>query len=118
MERECTSQFELSCLVTGFDDDGTSHLYQTNLVGSWKANAIGLNARTVKEFLERNCCKPEVFNSEEDTVKLAIRALLEVVQLEGNNLEVALLRPGHGMEFLTVEEIDQYISKIMVTEYL
>merc|ERR1712004_240101 len=47
--------YGISCLLTGFDDDGTPHLYQTDPAGvytEWKANAIGRNAKTVREFLE------------------------------------------------------------------
>merc|ERR1712228_923741 len=49
--------YGISCLLTGFDDDGTPHLYQTDPAGvytEWKANAIGRNAKTVREFLEKN----------------------------------------------------------------
>ena len=48
--------YGISCLLTGFDDDGTPHLYQTDPAGvytEWKANAIGRNAKTVREFLEK-----------------------------------------------------------------
>lgn len=40
-----------------------------------KANAIGRNAKTVREFLEKNY--KEGLN-DKDTIKLAIKALLEV----------------------------------------
>ena len=36
--------YGISCLLTGFDDDGSPHLYQTDPAGvytEWKANAIG-----------------------------------------------------------------------------
>ena len=49
--------YGISCLLTGFDDDGSPHLYQTDPAGvytEWKANAIGRNAKTVREFLEKN----------------------------------------------------------------
>ena len=42
--------FGISCLLTGFDYDGTPHLYQTDPAGTyteWKANAIGRSAKTV-----------------------------------------------------------------------
>merc|ERR1739845_286030 len=47
--------FGISCLITGFDYDGTARLYQTDPSGTyheWKANAIGRNSKTVREFLE------------------------------------------------------------------
>merc|ERR1712158_328598 len=88
--------FGISCLLTGFDDDGTPHLYQTDPAGvyaEWKANAIGRNAKTVREFLEKNWTS-EAVETEEGATKLAVKALLEVVQLGGKNLEVAVMRKG------------------------
>merc|ERR1712063_180763 len=49
--------FGISCLIAGFDYDGTPHLFQTDPSGTyheWKANATGRNAKTVREFLEKN----------------------------------------------------------------
>merc|ERR1712211_228277 len=83
--------FGISCLITGFDYDKTPRLYQTDPSGTyheWKANAIGRNSKTVREFLEKNYSPDNVAN-EELTVKLAIKALLEVVQSGGKNLEVS-----------------------------
>jgi 20S proteasome subunit alpha 4 len=42
--------FGISCLIGGFDEDGTPRLYQTEPSGTyheWKANATGRNAKTV-----------------------------------------------------------------------
>jgi 20S proteasome subunit alpha 4 len=80
-------KFIIKLLFTGFDDDGTPHLYQTDPAGvytEWKANAIGRNAKTVREVLEKNFPSNDVQNvTEHDTIKLAVKALLEVVQLGG-----------------------------------
>lgn len=43
--------FGISCLIGGFDEDGTPRLYQTEPSGTyheWKANATGRNAKTVR----------------------------------------------------------------------
>lgn len=42
-----------------------------------QANAIGRNAKAVREFLEKNY-KEEAIATDRETIKLAIRALLEV----------------------------------------
>ena len=43
----------------------------------WQANAIGRSAKTVREFLEKHYTD-EVADSDDETIKLAIKALLEV----------------------------------------
>ena len=106
--------FGIACLLTGFDDDGTPHLYQTDPAGiysEWKANAIGRSAKTVREFLEKNYSADDNV-TEHATVKLAIKALLEVVQQGGKNLEVAVMRKGQKMEMMKVEEIEKYVTEI------
>ena len=101
----------------GFDDDGTPHLYQTDPAGvyaEWKANAIGRNAKTVREFLEKNWTS-EAVESEEGATKLAVKALLEVVQLGGKNLELAVMRKGDDprkMHMLPVETVEKYVKEI------
>lgn len=102
--------FGISTLIVGFDNDGTARLYQTDPSGTyseWKANAIGRNSKTVREYLEKNY-KDE---GHEQTVKLAIKALLEVVE-SGKNLDVALVRRGNPLTLLTEEEIDVYVKQI------
>ena len=42
-----------------------------------QANAIGRSAKTVREFLEKHYTD-EVADSDDETIKLAIKALLEV----------------------------------------
>jgi len=112
--------FGMSCLLTGFDDDGTPHLYQTDPAGvytEWKANAIGRNAKTVREFLEKNWTADTVAD-EAGAVKIAVKALLEVVQLGGKNLEVAVMRKPKDkkeesrMVMLPVEEVEKYVTEI------
>jgi 20S proteasome subunit alpha 4 len=50
------------------DPSGTYH--------EWKANAIGRNAKTVREFLEKNY-SPETVATEALTVKLAIKVSIQ-----------------------------------------
>jgi 20S proteasome alpha/beta subunit len=52
------------------DPSGTYH--------EWKANAIGRNAKTVREFLEKNY-SPETVATEALTVKLAIKVSSQIL---------------------------------------
>lgn len=70
--------FGLSTLIVGFDPyNDVPSLYQTDPSGTfsaWKANATGRNSNSMREFLEKNYKE----TSGQETIKLAIRALLEV----------------------------------------
>ncbi|XP_068621173.1 proteasome subunit alpha type-7-1 [Battus philenor] len=106
--------FGISCLIGGFDYDGQPHLFQTEPSGiyyEWKANATGRSAKTVREFLEKNYTADEVAE-EKGAVKLAIRALLEVVQSGQKNLEIAVMRRNQPMQMLDIDTINSYVSVI------
>ena len=51
----------------------------------------------MREFLEQKY-SPEAVSTEEGTVKLAIRGLLEVVQSGGKNLEIAVMEKGKPLK--------------------
>lgn len=75
----------------GFDSDKVPKLYQTDPSGvysAWKANSIGRSSKTVREFLEKNY-KEDM--SKQETIKLAIKSLLEVVQTGAKNIEIAIM---------------------------
>lgn len=120
--------FGIAILIAGFDDDGTPRLFQTDPSGnlawclilslifivvgvyhSWKANATGRNNKSVLEFLEKNYSDSAV-ETNDSTIKLAIKALLEVVQ--GKNLEVTVMERGKRMRVLSHEEIDKFVTTI------
>merc|ERR1712151_234762 len=116
--------FGLSCLLVGIDPDGTPRLYQTDPSGTyhaWKANAIGRSSKIVREFLEQQY-SPENVETEDKCIKLAARALLEVVQSSGKNLELAIMRTKKdektgktvcaGMEALSAEDTDKLVKTI------
>lgn len=106
--------FGISCLIGGFDFDGTAHLYQTEPSGiyyEWKANATGRSAKTVREFLEKYY-KPEDVETEKGAVKLAIKALLEVVQSGKKNLEIAVMRKNEPLQMLDPDTIGKYVEII------
>lgn len=114
--------FGLSCLIVGVDPDGTPKLYQTDPSGTyhaWKANAIGRSSKIVREFLEQQY-SPEAVDTEDKCIKLAARALLEVVQSSGKNLELAIMRTKNengktvsaGMDVLNVEDTEALVKTI------
>lgn len=106
--------FGLSSLLVGFDSDGTPKLYQTDPSGTyheWKANAIGRSAKTVREFLEKHYTE-EVAESETETIKLALKALLEVVQSGSKNMEIAIMRRNQRLQMLESDEIEKHIQEI------
>lgn len=104
--------FGVSCLISGFDDDGSPRLFQTDPSGvyhEWLAAAIGRNGKTALEFLEKTYSK-DIAADDDRTIKLAIRALMEVGQ--GKNLEVAVMRPKKPISILDVDTLNKYISEI------
>ncbi|KAK2094507.1 hypothetical protein P7K49_028245 [Saguinus oedipus] len=61
------------------------------------ANAIGRSAKTVREFLEKNYTE-DTIASDNEAIKLAIKALLEVVQSGGKNIEIAVIRRNQALK--------------------
>jgi len=106
--------FGLSTLIIGFDNDHTPRLYSTDPAGThfeWMANAIGRSAKSVREFLEKSYT-PEVAANERETIKLALKALLEVVQSGSKNMEVAVMRRSKQLEILSTDVLDDMIKEI------
>ncbi|ODV84568.1 hypothetical protein CANARDRAFT_200819 [[Candida] arabinofermentans NRRL YB-2248] len=116
-----TRPFGISTLIAGFDDnDNIPKLYQTEPSGiysSWKANAIGRSSKTVREFLEKNYDNIEDLNDDE-TLKLAIKALLEVVQTGSSNIEISIMKPNKVIKFLNNDEIEKIVKEIEVEKAL
>ena len=74
-----------------------------------KANAIGRSSKTVREFLERN---HKIDMDREETIKLTVKSLLEVVQTGAKNIEIAIMAPGKTIEMLPIENIESYVKSI------
>ncbi|KAJ3020848.1 UNVERIFIED_CONTAM: Proteasome subunit alpha type-7, partial [Siphonaria sp. JEL0065] len=104
--------FGISTLIIGFDSDKVPKLYQTDPSGiysAWKANAIGRSSKTVREFLEKNY-KENM--SDEDSIKLSIRSLLEIVQTGSKNIEVSVMGPDSVLRNLTPDEVEGVVKVI------
>ena len=48
----------------------------------------------------------------EETIKLTIKSLLEVVQTGAKNIEIAVMEPGKPLEMLQVEDIEKFVEGI------
>lgn len=48
----------------------------------------------------------------EETVKLAVKSLLEVVQTGAKNIEIAIMAPGRSIEMLPAQDIESYVKSI------
>ncbi|KAL7675369.1 hypothetical protein ACOME3_001629 [Neoechinorhynchus agilis] len=104
--------FGLSALITGFDFDGTPHLFQTDPSGTyneWKAAVIGRSAKNVLEYLEKN------YKDDGDdafTVKLCVCALSEVAHCTSATVEIAILRKGQPLKIMDTDELDVLLKEI------
>ena len=63
----------------------------------------------MREFLEKNYTD-EAIETDDLTIKLVIKALLEVVQSGGKNM--AVMRRDQPLKILNPEEIEKYIAEI------
>lgn len=48
----------------------------------------------------------------EETIRLTIKSLLEVVQTGAKNIEIAIMAPGKLVEMLPVEDIEAHVKNI------
>lgn len=105
--------FGVSSMIAGFSQQGRPELYLTDPAGTysaWKANAIGgRNEKAVNEYLEKNWAADM---EEADTVQLAVKALLEVVDSGAKNMEIAIMRSGSSVATLPEEELQAIIDTI------
>ncbi|KAJ8710028.1 hypothetical protein PYW07_009394 [Mythimna separata] len=106
--------FGISCLIAGFDYDGDAHLFQTEPSGiyyEWKATTTGKYDKTAREFLEKNYDEA-VVKTDQGATKLAIRAILEVVQSGQRNLDVMVIKRGKPVTMLEQSAILNIIKEI------
>lgn len=102
--------FGLSTLIAGFSPEGKPQLFYTDPSGTyseWQANATGRNSKVVREWLERHYVKA----SGSDVVKLALRALLELVEPGSKNIEIATVGLA-GTSILSSGTLDSLINEI------
>ena len=100
--------FGISGLIAGFDTKGQPHLYYTDPSGSfseWKAHSCGRNSKQVCEYLEKHYKNNP---SNEDGMKIVVKALLDVVESGNKNIEMMVMNEK-GAHTLTDEEIEKLI---------
>ncbi|KAJ1569118.1 Proteasome subunit alpha type-4 [Cladochytrium tenue] len=91
-------------------EDPVSVEYITRYIaGVQQANAIGRSSKTVREFLEKNYKESM---SDDDSIKLAVRALLEIVQTGAKNIEIAVMGPSRRLKTLDASEVDAVVAVI------
>jgi 20S proteasome subunit alpha 4 len=96
--------------MTGFEGK-VPKLYVTEPSGAyslWKANAIGRNSKNLREYLEKNY-KEGMSNNE--AIKLAVEALLEVVE-SSKNIEICIMTGARKFENLDEAAIDKFVKQI------
>nr|XP_033789719.1 proteasome subunit alpha-type 8 isoform X3 [Geotrypetes seraphini] len=93
-------------------EDPVTVEYITRYIATLKqANAIGRSAKTVREFLEKNYTE-EAIATDNEAIKLAIKALLEVVQSGGKNIELAVIKRNQPLKIYDAKEIESLVSEI------
>lgn len=109
--------FGIATLITGIGGDPENpqrpYLYQTDPAGThsrWKAQVIGgRNAKSLREFLEKQYTADM---TEQACVRLAVQAMLEVVDSGAKTMEVCVVRLGGVKEMLPEQAIQAIVSEI------
>jgi 20S proteasome subunit alpha 4 len=106
--------FGIASLFCGvMSDDGVPQLYQTDPAGThsrWKAQVIGgRNSKSLREFLEKQFTDDM---EEAACVRLAVQALLEVVDSGAKTMEMCVVRRGGVKEMLEESAIDVIVKEI------
>jgi 20S proteasome subunit alpha 4 len=106
--------FGIATLLTGIPaDSDCPELYQTDPAGThtrWKAQVIGgRNAKSLREFLEKQYTEDM---TEQQCVRLAIQALLEVVDSGAKTMELCVVRRGGVKANLTEEQVEAVVREI------
>ena len=81
-----------------------------DIPSSFQAYAIGgRSEKAVQEFLEKNWTAEL---SEVDSIRLTVKALLEVVDSGSKNMELAVMKFGQPVRMLPTEELQEIITDI------
>lgn len=103
--------FGIATLIAGFDGDKPK-LYRTRPAGThtaWRAISTGRSSTSLRQFLEKNY---KDGMSKKESIELAVKTLLEVVESGAKNIEIAVLTPGNKMEMLSFDTLESLVKKI------
>lgn len=109
--------FGIATLIAGVGADKENpdkpFLYQTDPSGTqsrWKAQVIGgRNAKSLREFLEKQY-QPEM--TQEACVRLAVTALMEVVDSGAKTMELCVMRAGGNKEMILESAVETIVTEI------
>jgi 20S proteasome subunit alpha 4 len=102
--------FGISTFMIGYEGKEPK-LYVTEPSGAyslWKANAIGRNSKTLREYLEKNHTDGMGNN---EAIKLAVETLMEVVE-SSKNIEICVMTANKKFEMLDDATIDKFVKEI------
>jgi 20S proteasome subunit alpha 4 len=104
--------YGVTTLVCGFDATDAPHIYETLPNGAyteWRARTVGRHDTTTMEYIEKHW---KAALTDDEAVRLAVAALLEVVENGAKNLEVELMRRGEPMRLMPEEDLQKIIESL------
>lgn len=106
--------FGVTNILAGFNADGSPQLWQTEPSGNysaWKSTSTGRAAKLTREYLEKNYPMDDP-PSKDDAIRLAIKALMEVVESGSKNIEIAVIEAGQPQTMLEDSVLDEVSAAI------
>ena len=103
--------YGVSMFIAGYDRENQPKLFLTEPSGAfsqWKANAIGRNSKVMLDYLEANYHEDLSYS---DALKLAVRTLIQVVEKESRNIEVAVVQPA-GLRMVEDAEVERTLAEL------
>ncbi|KAH8390182.1 hypothetical protein KR200_008858 [Drosophila serrata] len=108
--------FGLSCLVGGFDEDGTPHLFQTEPSGifyEWKASGTGRSGALTRAHMEKHA--DEILASTDEPMamlKHVVRTLVCSATLNQNQIEVAVLEHKQPLRMIDHQAVTDLVREV------
>ncbi|KAH8402063.1 hypothetical protein KR009_009514 [Drosophila setifemur] len=107
--------FGLSCLVGGFNEDGSPHLFQTEPSGifyEWTANTTGRAGQTAREYMEKHADEMLAPTDEITAIKHIVRTLKSASSLSHNQLDVAVLKHKQPLRMIDRQVLADLVKTV------